>query len=164
MKKLILMGALIASCSTLKAQYALTIDASLMASTADLEVIAYAVDVTTESVVGQTLPIPVSNLSGVIYMDVSEIPWDDAPSAAGWCWGHAAVKAGCGTPTQSSMPNLCSSYNMDGVVIGVINYADEDCFEVQSAACGASIGQTVVVAMGNSGRESKGFPAFIYIR
>lgn len=144
------------------AQTALTIDAGNMASSATLHVTVFANDMTTFDVVGKTLPINVSNSSGIISLALEDIQWDGAPPGGDWGWGYAEVKLSCGTPYQAGAQNICGSYNINGMSIGCINYPEQDCFEVANATCGDT-GDTVSADMGNSGRERPAYPAVITI-
>lgn len=167
MKKVILTIALFAQLTNLaKAENALTIDMSEMASTATLEIVVYAHDLTTQAPVGHTLPITVDNASGVINIDVADIEWDggSAPSGTNWGWGYAEVTVSCSVPSGATQPNVCGSLNIDGVTVGSILYPDNDCFEVETTSCSSGAGDGVEVTMGNSGNERPSYPGAISVK
>ncbi len=160
-KSLFLASMVVLSAGPALAQTALTIDAGNMASSATLYVTVYANDMTTDDMVGKTIPISVSNASGIISLALEDIQWDGATPAGDWGWGYAEIKLSCGIPSQSGTPNECGSLNIDGMMIGYINYPHEDCFEVVNTACGATQGDKVGGKMGNSGNERPSYPAVI---
>lgn len=163
MKSLILPTVTLLFVGSLKAQTALTIDAGSMASSATLHVIVFANDMASYDMVGKTMPITVSASSGTVTLSDADIQWDGQPPSGDWGWGYAEVRLSCGTPSQSATPNLCGSLNIDGVMVGYINYPHEDCFEADNTSCGATSGDTVVGKMGNSGKEKPSYPALIEI-
>jgi|GEM_PF-6094281 len=164
MKKIILTIALFAQLSNLaKADTAINIDVSTLASSASLEVVIYAHDVNTHELLAQTMPISVSASSGNVTIQLDDISWNGAAPTGDWGWGYAEVSVSCSVPSTAASPVLCGSLNLDGVTVGNQAAVNQDCFEVATTSCSSGLGDDISVKMGNSGNERPSYPAAIEI-
>lgn len=169
MKKIFLSLAIISGIFTqAKAGTAISINATSLSSSASLEVVVYAYDLTTLSIVGQTAPIAVSNLSGLITIDEEEIEWDGPAPSGDWGWDYAEIKVSCSTPSTALTTQPCGSLHLDGVTINpaVDETPASDCFKVVTSTCSDGVGSSVdaVVQMGNDNSERPSYPALVEIQ
>lgn len=110
-------------------------DLSLCGITADI--VFYAVDPSTCTTLGSTVPMTLSGNS-LSYCDAATMGWASAPTGVytvDWVWGYASVQnASC---TSTGSPTSCPAMDIVYVgnsALGCMSYPSSDCFET-SCSC-----------------------------